>query len=72
MVPKFYEDYANTCLTLQIMKLNKVPSRAHIFLASATASSYLFVCVEILWPSQPIRVMSSVVSLPNHTFPGQA
>ena len=27
-----------------------------------------FICVEILRPSQPNRVMSSVVSLPNHTF----
>ena len=27
---------------------------------------------EYLWPSQPNRVMSSVVSLPNHTFTGQA
>ena len=27
---------------------------------------YLFVCVEVLWPSQPNGVMSSVVSLPNH------
>ena len=31
-----------------------------------------FVCVEVLWPSQPNRVMSSAVSLPNHTFTGQA
>ena len=28
----------------------------------------LFVCVEVLRPSQLIRVMSSAVSLPNHTF----
>ena len=28
----------------------------------------VFVCVERLWPSQPIRVMSSMVSLPNHIF----
>ena len=32
----------------------------------------LFVCVEVLWPSQPNGVMLSVVSLPNHTFTGQA
>ena len=32
----------------------------------------LFVCVEVLWPSQPNWVMSSAVSLPNHTFTGQA
>ena len=33
---------------------------------------YVFVCVEVLRPSQPNRVMSSAVSLPNHTFTGQA
>ena len=27
-----------------------------------------FVCVEALCPSQPIRVMLSTVSLPNHRF----
>ena len=31
-----------------------------------------FVCVEVLRPSQPHTVMSSTVSLPNHTFTGQA
>ena len=30
------------------------------------------VCVEVLRPSQPNGVMSSTVSLPNHTFTGQA
>ena len=30
------------------------------------------VCVEVLRPSQPNGVMSSLVSLPNHTFTGQA
>ena len=30
------------------------------------------VCVEVLWPSQPNRVKSSAVSLPNHMFTGQA
>ena len=29
-------------------------------------------CVEVLRPSQPNQVMSSTVSLPNHTFTGQA
>ena len=32
----------------------------------------LFVCVEVLLPSQPSGVMLSAVSLPNHTFTGQA
>ena len=34
--------------------------------------SCVFVCVEVLRPSQPTGVMSSAVSLPNHTFTGQA
>ena len=33
---------------------------------------FLIVCVEVLRPSQPNGVMSSAVSLPNHTFTGQA
>ena len=32
----------------------------------------LFVCVEVLQPSQPSGVMSRAVSLPNPTFTGQA
>ena len=28
-------------------------------------------CVEVLWLSQPCGAMSSMVSLPNHTFTGQ-
>ena len=34
--------------------------------------NFMFVCVEVLRPSQPDGVMSSVVNLPNHTFTGQA
>ena len=29
---------------------------------------YLFVCIQVLRPSQPIRVMQSAVSLPNQTI----
>ena len=32
----------------------------------------VFVCVEVLRPNQPNEVMSNAVSLPNHTFNGQA
>ena len=39
---------------------------------SCTFNITLFVCVEVLRPSQPSGVMSSAVSLPNHTFTGQA
>ena len=31
-----------------------------------------FVCVEVLWPSQPNGVKWSTVSLPNYTLIGQA
>ena len=31
-----------------------------------------FVCVEVLWPSQPNGVMLSTVKLPNYTLTGQA
>ena len=36
------------------------------------ADTVSLVCVEVLRPSQPNGVMSSAVSLPNHTFTGQA
>ena len=36
-----------------------------------TSSLYLFVCVDVLRPSHPYEVMSSAVSLSNHTFIGQ-
>ena len=32
----------------------------------------LFVCVEVLWPSQPNGVMSSAVILPSNKFTGKA
>ena len=35
-------------------------------------NNFDFVCVEVLRPIQPNGVMSSMVSLPNHTFTGQA
>ena len=31
----------------------------------------MFVCVEVLRPGQPKLIMSSAVSLPNHTFTGR-
>ena len=42
------------------------------FQQNISAYLRLFVCVEVLRPSQPNRVMSSAVSLPNRTFTGQA
>ena len=37
-----------------------------------TPLALMFVCIEVLRPRQPNGVMSSAVSLPNHTFTGQA
>ena len=34
-------------------------------------SMMIFVCVEVLQPSQSNGVMSSMVSIPNHMFTGQ-
>ena len=41
-------------------------------IVSVNIRCHFFVCVEVLRPSQPNGVMSSAVSLPNHTFTGQA
>ena len=40
--------------------------------ALLTVCYILFVCVEVLRPSQHFGVMQSMVSLPNHMFTGQA
>ena len=56
---------------------NKFYDRKHDLYEAAllircySTCSSSFVCVEVLRPSQPNGVMSSAVSLPNHTFTGQ-
>ena len=45
---------------------------AQMYFHVALHISEKFVCVEVLRPSQSNGVMSSRVSLPNHTFTGQA
>ena len=52
-----------------IEKLRTLSQNYHKY---SSLISPLFVCVEVLRPSQPNGVMSSAVSLPNHTFAGQA
>ena len=52
--------------------LLKVMLNQTVYLLTFLLHRPLFVCVEVLQPSQPNWVMSSVVSLPNHTFTGQA
>ena len=48
---------------------NKVSSAVVMY---SMLHEYEFVCVEVLRPIQPTGVMSSAVSLPNHTFTVQA
>ena len=48
------------------------PFESFCKLLTAYCLEVLFVCVDVLRPSQPNGVMSSAVSLPNHTFTGQA
>ena len=57
----------------QNTSLKKKNNQSHI---KEFTDSYIFkkvfVCVEVLRPSQPSGVMSSAISLPNHTFTGHA
>ena len=48
------------------------PSAEFLFNEKILIFFLLFVCVVVLRPSQPNWVMWSAVSLPNHTFTGQA
>ena len=53
--------------------LNKPRDRSRLSKSSKLLGHpMMFVCVVVLRPSQPSGVMSSAVSLPNHTFTGQA
>ena len=53
-----------------LIVMYSLPCRFYLFLETPQINEYLFVCVEVLWPSQPNGVMSSAVSLPNHIFTG--
>ena len=55
--PKFFDDL--------VYKFRKNKTKT-------TNKRFLFVCVDVLRPSQTNGFMSSAVSLPNHTFTGQA
>ena len=52
--------------------LQSILEGSNIFETMEIGSRHGFVCVDVLRPSQPNGVMSSAVSLPNHTFTGQA
>ena len=53
----------------------KTPQSTRIYSAEGWIRYYfviLFFCVDVVQSSQPYGVMLSVISLPNHTFIGQA
>ena len=51
---------------IRVKGIQQAPGSTYIALQNGS----LFVCVEVLRPSQPNGVMSSAVSLPNHMFTG--
>ena len=53
-----------------IFNNEKHPFQIQIYVLQFNLFYSLFVCVEVLRPSQSNGVMSSAVSLPNHTFTG--
>ena len=56
-------------MTISVTKLLK---SKHVSPDEMACYDCLFVCVEVLCPSEPNGVMSSAVNLPNHTFTGLA
>ena len=63
------------CQALFSLKKKKKKKKNQNDMSSATVVTItfkVFVCVEVLWPSQSNGVMLSMVSLPNHIFAEQA
>ena len=59
-------------IVCQSWKINGNPQSRTLEATLKSCLASLFVCVEVLRPSQTNGVMWSAVSLPNHTFTGQA
>ena len=70
--------YDKSCIGLRLYHISKDAQGFDFIIsqkvqrASTLSCDKRFVCVEVLRPSQPNGVMSSAVSLPNHTFTRQA
>ena len=70
MVMKRPGRYFNWNGSIQIFEAEE--SSRHKWVIDISTDANRFVCVAVLRPSQPNGVMSSAISLPNHTFTGQA
>ena len=68
----FKDPYLIKQLSRLMIPVFYMSSYVALHFCKALRKPKLFVCVEVLRPSQPNGVMSSAVSLPNHTFTGQA
>ena len=64
-------DNFSTCICTEKLFYNFMNTATVIFIYMFCVVYYI-VCVEVLRTSQPNGVTSSAVSLPNHTFTGQA
>ena len=75
----FYPNYSDTFSYFVLSRLGKILAEDILIFFPENRKRHLmqtvritFVCVEVLRSSQPNGVMSSAVSLPNHTLTGQA
>ena len=68
-LPYFNIETLTSCYLKTSLNFEQLGLASKVFTIS---TFHYFVCVEVLRPSQPNGVMSSAVSLPNHTFTGQA
>ena len=75
LIQAILEPLRTSGLSVHGLTVRNVPKSVDFHKSNEYNSSTLktmFVCVAVLRPSQPNGVMSSAVSLPNHTFTGQA
>ena len=64
---KFWKSKIILVYLVQTESIKNNPFIPEFLVGSSILEFDLFVCVEILRPSQPNGVMSSAVSLPSHT-----
>ena len=63
-----YLEFYGPVNTVEVMSSQSV-NLFLIFLGRIYIVLPVFVCIKVLWPSQPKRVMLSAVTIPNHTLP---
>ena len=71
---KIQEKVGASCMSVKRDEGTKLSDEVLCYVQNVLTISQncLFVCVKVLRPSQPNKVMLNMVSLPKHTFTGQA